>query len=148
MTIRFEIPGKVQPKERPRNNFRTPTKTKNYESVVALYAKEAMRGRAPLEGTISVCIQILCEIPKSWPEVKRREAINGNILPTSGGDLDNCIKSICDGMNNIAYLDDRQIAHFNVLKSYALNPKAIVSIDAMKTIADCPYFFDQPIKGA
>ncbi len=52
MKISFEIPGKVQPKGRPRMGrygAYTPETTKKYEKFVAGYAKLAMAGKKLLE---------------------------------------------------------------------------------------------------
>lgn len=88
-SLRFWIPGPPVPKGRPRLGrgiIYTPAKTKAYEATVAAFAKLA--GASPSSGPVAVGIYI--NASGKW-------------------DLDNCIKSILDGLNGVAYHDDSQV---------------------------------------
>ena len=47
-------------------------------------------------------------------------------------DLDNCAKSICDGLNGIVYLDDSQVAELVVRRRFdGQRPRAEITIAAI-----------------
>lgn len=132
--IQITIPGKAQPKERPRDYaHRTPPKTRAYEALVATCGHVAMKGRKPFLGYLHVKIKIITEIPRSWRKSKVAEALAGIILPT-GCDLDNQVKSLCDGLNAVAYGDDRQIVSMHVSRCYGLIPVAFVTVKEIDRI--------------
>ena len=66
----------------------------SFKEALGLIAKLAMHGRAPLTGAI-----------KFHADVYKK------IIPTAltFGDWDNHAKAICDALNGICYVDDRQI---------------------------------------
>ncbi len=92
MLYKIVIPGRPVPKERPRMNRQgkmyTPNKTKEYEQLVAKTARLIIP--EPLKGDVRVDIKIY----------------TSRVI----GDLDNYIKSILDGLNNVAYNNDKQIS--------------------------------------
>ena len=98
MTVTFEVTGQPLPKERVHFNGRTrraytASRTRAWEETVGWAALAAMKGRAPLEGDVTVGFSF------------RRQTL-------VRADLDNLIKAVCDGMNGIAYLDDKQIVGY------------------------------------
>ncbi|RGS43528.1 RusA family crossover junction endodeoxyribonuclease [Coprococcus eutactus] len=60
--------------------------------------------------------------------MKREAMLQGKIRPLKKCDADNIAKIICDGLNGIAYPDDKQITSLSVEKWYSDNPKVIVII--------------------
>ena len=86
------IYGRPVPKGRPRlgkgGHVYTPQATRLYEFAVATLAREAFA--QPLEGDVMM---------------RLRFYIHGRKRP----DIDNAIKAVADGMNGIAYKDDRQV---------------------------------------
>jgi len=95
--MRFEIPGRPMPKQRPRvgryGNIYTPPQTKEYENLVGWVAKSA--GCRPVEGPVSVALSVY---------------VKGRL------DADNIAKSILDGLNGVAYEDDDQVVELVVRK--------------------------------
>lgn len=91
--VKFNIPGRPVPKQRPRvgrnGNIYTPRKSREYEKTVARVGRLAFKN--PYAGPVSLQVQIYL-------------ASTGN-----AGDLDNYVKSIQDGLNGIAWQDDRQV---------------------------------------
>ena len=90
----FVVPGAPQGKGRHRACIRggrvstyTPTKTANYESLVALTAQAAMRGIAPIDGPCIVEMEILVAVPASWSAKKSSAALAGTIHPTKKPDI-------------------------------------------------------------
>lgn len=90
--VGFGVPGRLQPKQRPRlgkGNVFTPRETKDYEELVAWHAKIALANREPLEGRLGLEVWV--------------HGLRANI------DGDNCLKVISDACNGLIYRDDRQI---------------------------------------
>jgi Holliday junction resolvase RusA-like endonuclease len=123
-SISFVVPGKPVPKARPRlgrGGFAyTPAKTQVYEALVARTAGKAMReaGLSVFDKQCIVDIEFVFAVPKSWAKAKRLAALNGELWHEGRGDIDNLAKAIFDGMNKVAYLDDRQVVKSSLAKFY------------------------------
>ena len=130
----FTIPGPAQAKQRPRINRNTgrvytPGATSKYEKLV----KESYGDNPCFEDQfISIKILFKFEVPKSYSKKKRVEALAGNLRPTKA-DIDNYIKSVLDGLNKVAFLDDRYICSIEASKIFAEEAETIVEINSMKT---------------
>lgn len=121
LTIPIKAVGKERPRFHPRFNYAyTPKKTKDFENTVAAYCSVYMKdnGLQAFEGYIDVDLTIYNKVPKSWSKKKTKEAMNGVIRPTKV-DLDNQIKALLDGMNGVAYIDDRQVVQIRANRLYA-----------------------------
>lgn len=135
MKINFNIPGKVQAKQRPRFNGKfayTPKETIAYENWVRTCYLEKYRGQPILENPLKVKIIAYYEIPKSTSKKKRLEMKNNKVFPTVKPDTDNIAKSILDSLNNIAYLDDKQVVKLEVEKYYSDVASVVVMIDEVE----------------
>ena len=134
MNIKFIIPGPAQAKQRPRVNrntgrIYTPGATHKYEKLV----KESYGDNPCFEDQfISIKILFKFEVPKSYSKKKRAEALAGDLRPTKA-DIDNYIKSVLDGLNKVAFLDDRYICSIEASKIFAKEAETIVEINSMKT---------------
>jgi Holliday junction resolvase RusA-like endonuclease len=69
-------------------------------------------------------------VPKSKSKKVAADMLNGHILPTKKPDIDNIAKIILDGLNGIAWDDDKQIVELLVGKRYG-EPSVIVAIEEM-----------------
>jgi Holliday junction resolvase RusA-like endonuclease len=118
--------GKGRPRFTRGGHAYTPDKTRSYEQSVALAAKLEMRSRQPIAGPVQMYFRAVFEIPKSWPEKKRMDAILGVIRPTVKPDTDNLIKAVADSLNGIVYRDDSQITEISGSKRYG--PQAFVTV--------------------
>lgn len=98
----FTVPGRPVPKQRPRVDARgrvyIPRRTREYEALVASCARAA--GVRPIEGPV------------------RLKAVF-YFAAHPPGDLDNYIKSLADGLNGIAWRDDRQVVRLEAEKVVA-----------------------------
>ena len=134
MIYEFEVPGKVIGKGRPRLNsytgvVYTPTRTKNYESLVEQYFLLKYPRFKALEGRIKVSIIAYFSIPKTTKKSDINEMLENNISPTKKPDIDNIVKLILDSMNKFAFKDDNQITKLEVEKKYSLEDKVYVKIE-------------------
>ncbi len=130
--IEFFIEGRPVGKERPRVVSKgghafafTPRKTKDYEkyiSACALQARNAQRIFQPLEGAVTVKMQV---------------TFANHVHP----DLDNVIKAVLDGMNKIIYCDDKQVERLECTKRitpvHTPGVKVKVSSNAVIVCPDC-----------
>lgn len=134
MIYEFEIPGKVIGKGRPRLNsytgaVYTPTRTKDYESLVEQYFLLKYPRFKALEGRIKVNIIAYFAIPKTTKKSDINEMLENNISPTKKPDIDNIVKVVLDSMNKFAFKDDNQITKLEVEKKYAQEDKVYVKIE-------------------
>ena len=126
MTHHFTIPGEPVAKARPRavrvgDGVRayTPAKTTHFENLVKLSAQAA--GMPKLDGGVVVHIKFVLPRPK---RLARKKDPDARMACISGKDVDNLAKSVLDGLNGIAYDDDRQVYSLHVLKLYAAKGEA------------------------
>ena len=134
MIYEFEVPGKVIGKGRPRLNsytgiVYTPTKTKDYETLIEQYFLLKYPKFKMLEGRISIDIIAYLKIPKSTNKAKTQEMLENKISPTKKPDVDNIAKSILDAMNGFVFKDDNQVSKISVEKRFALEEKAVITVE-------------------
>ena len=134
--IRFSIPGEPAAKGRAKATtvngharLYTPKKTVNYESKVALFGQQAMAGRTPLTGAVSLTIVANFQIPSSWSKKRRTAHAESPEYVVKRPDQDNIAKAICDGLNGIAWVDDCQVAMCLTTKVYGGTPHVSVAIE-------------------
>ena len=130
-TVYGEPVGKGRPRFARRGNFvstYSPQKTKTYEDEIRMMAKAAMGSSEPLETPITVAIYIRVGIPASFSKQKRKDALEGTLKPTKKPDIDNIAKCFLDGMNDIVYLDDKQVVNLHITKVYAETPAVEVMV--------------------
>jgi Holliday junction resolvase RusA-like endonuclease len=122
--INFPVFGNPIPKSRPRFTFRgrtyTPARTVEYEKTVREAAMQAMGASEALETPVSVFIHVTYAIPQSYTKKRKEACLNGFERPMTRnfGDLDNVVKSLTDGMNEIVYKDDSQIVGIHATKVF------------------------------
>lgn len=131
--VYFFVPGKVQGKARPRFSSKsgtvyTPGRTKSYERQIA-EAYEAQHGPC-FDGAVTVVIEAVFPIPKSWPRAKKAEALAGKLAPGKP-DIDNILKVVLDGLNGIAYEDDKQVVLVQCRKTYSADAAPGIGVHVM-----------------
>lgn len=135
-TVRFDIPGPVKGKARPRVTRAgityTPKDTVQYENLVKLCYREACEkdhgGTVYFDGPVSAMIRIYYDIPKSMSKKDKALALLGCKKPMKKPDLDNVLKIILDSLNAIAYRDDSQVTIAMISKAYAETPHVDVTL--------------------
>ena len=96
-----------------------PQRNREYRSVVQEAAREAMGSRPPMTGEVSATIKLY----------RRYKPTARNY-----GDCDNHVKSLFDGLNGIAFEDDRQVVRCLVVKFQDKeNPHAEITLESVPT---------------
>ena len=138
MKIEVTVPGTPVAKSRPRFASRgrfmqayTPEKTINYETLVKLSYPGGK-----LTGAIKATIGLYFPIPKSTSKKKAEGMRDLKIFHAKKPDADNCIKSILDALNNIAFDDDGQVAYIKAWKLYSDNPRAEIILEELEETND------------
>lgn len=120
--------GKQRARTTRQGHHYTPAKTVNYETLISQLFIEKYFGHKPLDGAVKIKIDAYFTIPKSASKKKKEAMITGAIRPTKKPDCDNIAKIICDALNGLAYLDDKQIVELTVNKFYSDIPRVVVAI--------------------
>ena len=132
MKVKFTIPSAPVPKSRPRFNTNTgraftDDKTRIFENLVSL----AYGARHYFDDSyIRIRMKFKFEIPKSYSNKKKKDALEGKIRPTKA-DIDNYIKSVLDGLNKKAFKDDRYVYAVLAEKEYAEEACIEVTIESV-----------------
>lgn len=130
MEVEFIIPGEPVGKQRPKASFQmrriyTPEKTINYESFV----KHCYYGNPHFcERQVGVNMKVYLPIPSSTSKKKQQQMLDKIIRPCKKPDIDNVIKSVLDGLNGVAYEDDKQVVELHAEKYYDLTPRVEVKL--------------------
>lgn len=144
MIYTFWVAGEPVAKSRPRASvvkghakLYTPKKTANYEAKVALAFAQQFEDATPSTKPLSVSIDCCFPLNKSdfrrngEPNTRGQNKLWGFIRHTKKPDCDNIAKSILDGLNGIAFIDDSQITRLSVAKRYGQKVGAFVSIEEL-----------------
>ena len=111
--MRFEIdftPTKRRPRIK-RNGHSYDPKENQREKRAMVAAFNAQCGAvAPLEGAVSVKVDIYRRMPKNRPQKLLRE------FDTYKPDADNIAKAVLDAMNGLAFVDDSQVVSLTATK--------------------------------
>ena len=139
MKICFIVPGEPVAKARARVFYNknanrvmayTPKKTATYEQFIRLVACDHIQ--LPFLGPLILNIKVYRSIPKSFSRKLNTMAEAGEVRPTTRPDADNYLKSIADGLLDIAYRDDSQIVSVSVHKFYSSQPRTEIEIEEIK----------------
>lgn len=124
-----EPAGKGRPRFSRNGHTYTPGKTVMYENNVRLaYLQEYGRAKFPNTSQLKLEVVAFYAVPKSDSKKKRAAKLANTIRPTKKPDADNIIKVIADGLNEVAYYDDKQIVSCSVEKFYSEDPRVEVTI--------------------
>ncbi len=105
----------------------------NHRRFVAEIAAGAMDREPPMLGPLCVSYDFVLEIPISWPNKKRLDAVQGRLAPATKPDLKNLIASVEDGCNGIVWRDDAQVVKMkDVEKRYGLTPRTTLTVTKLE----------------
>ncbi len=124
-----EPTGKGRPRFSGRGHAYTPKKTVVYENNVR-FAYLSEYGRAKFPDTAQLRMEIIAYygIAKSDSKKLRAAKLRNEVRPTKKPDMDNVVKAIADGLNEVAYHDDKQIVECSVEKYFSEEPRVEVTI--------------------
>ncbi|MCJ2158595.1 RusA family crossover junction endodeoxyribonuclease [Leuconostoc mesenteroides] len=108
-----------------------PKKTANFKTdlkMMAQIAKKVRKYKIP-DGAISVNIQVVRRVPRSWTRKKQQDAISGMIYPVTKPDLSNYIKSIEDALNGVLWQDDNATVQLISSKKYGQSGRVVVEVN-------------------
>ncbi len=121
--IKFVINARPQPKERSRStkngHHYTPARTVNFELMVAAEFRRQYPLHEPIQGPLGLYVVA---------KYKRPKTAKKGFWHTGPGDLDNIVKGISDGLNKLAWLDDRQVAQLTARKTWGESDRIEVII--------------------
>ncbi len=136
--LTFSMSGDPRGKGRPRATARGPfarvytdPKTRQYENSVAALARQAMGGRPPFEGPLSVSLRFRISPPKSMTKRQRAAVLSGEQAFPGRFDIDNLAKSILDGCNGVCFPDDKQVMRLFATKVASERPGVDVRIEPL-----------------
>ena len=106
----------------------TPEKTRNFEAEIKWISRQEMAGRVPMKCALGARINVFLTVPASWSGKKQRAALSGAVVPSKRPDIDNYLKSVFDGMNQVVYADDALVCDLSMTKRYSDSPRVMVEI--------------------
>lgn len=116
----LEINTRPIPKARPRlSKFAvyTPKKTADYEKLIAFEWKRRYKDLV-LKSAVKLDLLFCFKKAKSCKKT----------LHTQRPDIDNLLKSILDGLNKIAFVDDCQVVELNSKKVFSDTDKILITV--------------------
>lgn len=129
MIINFVVMGQPQGKARPRfanGRVYTPKATKDYEEKVKKAYLTAANGYGGYGfGDKPVILKITAFLKKAKS--------NKRICATTKPDLDNIVKAVLDGLNGVAFFDDKQVIGINAIKLYCCSSEAVPYLEVSIT---------------
>lgn len=110
MNITFKVPGNPSAWQRAgRNGKRTfdTASNLNAKNAIAWACRTAMGAKAPFKGAVKVSAIFVSQWPKTT--TKKRKAQPNGFYKVTRPDIDNYCKTVMDGLNGIAWVDDSQV---------------------------------------
>ena len=104
----------------------TPAKQRSAMADLKVVAASVMRGRAPLDGALSVTMTFQYPWPKSMSPKKRADPANK--WRSARPDIDNLWKLVGDGLNGIVWGDDGIIAVARAQKIYGDTAQTLIEV--------------------
>lgn len=137
MKIAFTVPGEPQGKSRPRfdsirHRTYTPTKTKQYEELIAYCYRFA--GGNLFDGPVTVTVLACYAVPTSISKRKQALLLAQEEPVKRKPDIDNVTKAVLDALNHIAYNDDKQVISLVAAKCYAEKPCLMIEIEGVSQV--------------
>lgn len=136
--IEFTIYGEPVAQGRPRFSSHggftrayDPKKSKDFKNYVKLVASEFAPQKL-LEGPLLLEVKVYKPSLKSFSKKKAAAAERGELRPVTKPDVDNYVKGIKDGLNQVIWKDDSQIVSLLVQKFYSEKPRVEVKVSCIE----------------
>lgn len=140
MKLEFIVPGTPKAEERHRSTIigghihsYEPVDSKNQKSFIKFIALHEMQRTdfAKTELPIHMEIWAYAPLTKSMSKKLKERALAGKEYPTKKPDVDNIAKLMQDALNDLVYVDDKQIVDLLVYKRYSDEPRTVVKIEEL-----------------
>ncbi len=82
----------------------------------------------PLQGAVEMHLHFYMPIPKSTSGVKKKQMLNGVILPKVKPDFDNLAYLVTNALKGIVYRDDALVTDCIIRKRYSDRPRTVIKI--------------------
>jgi len=132
--IKLTVPGEPIGKARPRwsaHGMYTPQKTVSYETLIKELFAVSYPDFMPLDGPVTMTLEIFQGIPKSASAKKKTDMLSGRIRPIRRPDADNVLKSFGDALQGQAYQNDTQIVEAHIYKFYSDRPRVELTLKGL-----------------
>lgn len=129
--VSFVVDGRPVGKARPRwvrGHMYTPESTREYEKKIRECYEQSGGKKFPEDCYIGVHVICYYPIPKSAPKKKLMDMRQGVLRPAVKPDIDNVLKTVLDGLNGVAYEDDKQVVRCSISKHYGDHPMIYVMV--------------------
>jgi Holliday junction resolvase RusA-like endonuclease len=121
--IRIVIPGEApRPPCASRSWMRTPHNV--YINAIAKAAKEARCGREPWTGPVELRLSLEYLPPVKWSK-ERRTSTRWKITAPAAQNL---VRLVVEGLTDVAFLEDEQVAVLHVSKIYAATARTTIAV--------------------
>ena len=117
------VHGKDRPRSTRSGHHYTPKRTMTAEARIEAAYREAHPGRAPHTGPVTMLVDAYYPIPSSAP--KWRALLLPGTAHCQKPDWDNLGKLVSDGLNGVAYIDDKQVYWATVTRRYSSSASGI-----------------------
>jgi Holliday junction resolvase RusA-like endonuclease len=138
-SYRIQVDGKAHGWQRAgkgaKGNLYTQEQTRQAKTSIQ-HAAKIQIGTPLVPGPVEFFARYYFEVPPSWSDRKRGQALRGEILHTTKPDFDNLGKLTCDALNNIAWKDDAQVQRGVIEKHYAERPGTDILITELRQATD------------
>lgn len=130
--MRFTVPGQPYGKARPRKGkfgiYNPKANDENERRIREAYIQTKGLIPEPVTAPVWMNVELIYAVPKATPKKKREMMLAGKIRPMVKPDVDNCLKSVMDALNGLAYMDDKQVVLTRCIKRYGEKPATIIDI--------------------
>ena len=131
MVIKFSLSGPLFGKARPRKgkySIYDPSSNADYEARVKEAYLQARGINDPFTGPIILMVYAYYPIPKSAKRKRMPDKITSGEACLMKPDVDNILKSVMDGLNKVAYIDDSQVYDVRCIRRYSDEPGISVTL--------------------
>lgn len=143
ISLDFKIYGEIKSNKRPRATMRggyakvyQPKENVIYQNKVALAFKEKYPNVYFEKEPLVVYITAYFKYPSNFTALQKELVMLDLLDCTKHKDVDNIAKNILDGLNKVAYADDKQIVSLNIVKRYSDKEYVNVCIDPIYNFND------------
>lgn len=129
-----EVRGKGRPRATTiggRPHLYTDKKTAEYEEKIKNTFIDKYPDFSALKCCVKVSIDINQKVPSQTKKDLKRQMLSGDVRVAKKPDIDNIVKSILDGLNGVAWIDDAQVTEISARKYWGITDRVTVTIETI-----------------